>query len=163
MLLGGFAAVAQEESLAPTWTLDVWVDPALEEIHGIRASDLNADVVAVHLLTHKDLPDKAQHQPVQFEAFGDFNRDGRSDVALVGVLKTRQGKKQQFLLVLSNLEAKIQTVLLFVPTEGDSDFSDLTVRDDRIIWMFCVACDDGVEYTWDGKTFVDKYLGESRP
>jgi hypothetical protein len=82
----------------------------------------------------------------------DLDGDGIPERAVVGVFETRSGTKGYFLLILgkSTTSSAWKKRALFASEQGGPRFSAVAVKDGRLMWQTCFACDIGcvVEYRW---------------
>ena len=123
------------DAIDPTWRL---------------ASELKKDFIPRELLYEPgfDLMEEYDHH---FSIAGDFNKDGRTDVALVGVHETIDGERGMFFLILTQNYSGSWEKAFLAQGVRSSGFSALTWRKGCIEVWGCMEC-DGVSFLrWSPK------------
>jgi hypothetical protein len=88
-----------------------------------------------------------------FRCEGDFNGDGRRDLAIAGVFLSRRGTPGGFLLILTENANRHWAVAFLQRLEAKHNFSSVSCEAHHVNWFFCLACDDYVHVKWDGKRY----------
>jgi len=88
-----------------------------------------------------------------FRCEGDFNGDGRRDLAIAGVFRSKRGTSGGFLLILTRGSHARWEVAFLERHESAHNFSSVSCQGRSISWFFCLDCDAYVNVEWDGKRY----------
>src|SRR5262249_55417415 len=105
----------------------------------------------------RTLPSQLNDPSFAFSHEGDFNHDGRRDVAFVGTYRARDGSRGKFLAVLSQGAQGRWEKAFVTGVAGDAGFSILQRTDSSLVWWNCMACDVALELRWTGSAW---HLGD---
>lgn len=144
------------ESAQEAWWLRIEFEPTQEAIRGIpvaqldaswvQATELNKDLVPKQLLQESG-GDRMAAAKQEFSRSGDFNRDGVTDEALVGVYRDKQGNRGKFLLIISQREGRWEK--LFLETDPSrAGYSALGLQGDNLTLWSCMECGAVSELAW---------------
>jgi len=167
MLLGAGPVGAESEA----WWLRATFEPRGLEVLGIPVRAIDSEWIAASPLTPDELPPDAREPGFRIEDTelrlsidGDFERDGKTDKALVGVYRTRSGAVGRFLLIASeNFDGAWEKRAVF-SDPGSPGFSALTYRGGEVQWWDCMLCGSYQAVVLQGGTFkLDPFGGNVSP
>lgn len=145
--------VADDSGLA--WWLRDQYEPSAVTSALFKMSDINPEWVKFKLLSYSDLSDEAkkdipwmEEYGYKFSIDGDFNKDGRSDKAVVGVYENKNGEKGRFLLILTKRKNGRWAKEFLDEIKGEPGFSVLYKCGNSICWSECMECDGGHILEW---------------
>ena len=150
------------------WYLRTQLAPNDSSVLGIPIVDLDSTWATGVLLSPSVLPRQAADDPdtrptgdFGYGLGGDFNRDGKSDSAVVGVYRSRSGSKGRFALIVTRIDGRWQKVFSIGMT-GPTGVTFLTRgRGDTLVWNDCVRCDaSAVKIFWSGRKYSAKWEDE---
>lgn len=147
------------------WWLTVQFVPAADSILSLPVSRLDSSWAQATVLTREMMPRQAHADPgvladttFGFCLSGDFNRDGRSDRAAVGVYRTRAGDQGRFLLINTEISPDRWQKSFLHSMPGDPGFSILALdRIGGLSWWTCMKCDNWSELVWADSQYVVKH------
>jgi hypothetical protein len=142
------------------WWVTARFAPSDPTVEGVPVGRLDTAWVAATPLSADRLPAEARREPGHlndpafgFRHEGDFNGDGRRDLALVGVYRARRGTEGKFLVVLTRTSQGAWERAFVAGTLGPPGFSVLQRTDSGLVWWDCMACDVGAALRWDGTAY----------
>jgi hypothetical protein len=146
------------------WWLTVRFSPVADSILSVPVQAIDSSWSKATVLAASIMPPEAEKDPGSLQdstlAFcigGDFDRDGRPDVAAVGVYRGRDGRQGRFLVVLSEAQSRSWKKAYLATAPGEPGFLVLWATPDRTLaWSDCMECDSWVELTWNGSRYVVK-------
>jgi len=146
------------------WWLRTEFVPVHKEIRGVPlsqidptwrlASELRKEAIPPELLLEWGT-DIMQESGLSFFLYGDFNKDGVEDLALVGVYENKSRERGSFILILSK-DDQGKWRKSFLRYLGEPSFTALSKKNDSLEVWFCLECDFGVSLIWD--TEANKYV-----
>lgn len=133
-----------------------------EEIMSIPVEMINPTWTKASLLTVSLLPRKYQEgfrsfskiYGSRFSVQGDFNNDGREDLALVGVYRTASSQEGNFFLILTRNQTNDLVVDHLTVLDDRSGFLVLSYSGDTLGLFFCLGCDFGSTVKWQDNKYV---------
>jgi len=122
----------------------------LKEIdkHWQRASELKKEYLPNELL-HETGTDLMDQSGIAFSLTGDFNHDGSTEEALVGVYETDSGKRGSFLLILGRSTSGSWRKVFLETIPGSAGFSGVSWNQRELLWFHCMMCDTHRYLTWN--------------
>ncbi len=158
------ASVVPDEPKDKPWPLRIAFTPLDTAVRGVplaridprwvKASELSEDAIPRRFL-HAGGTESMRNAGAVFSRYGDFNRDGVRDLALVGVYQSRE-QVGSFLLVLTEESGGRWHPIFLAEWPGVRNFAALADRGEEIRVLHCLQCDDVSLFDWDAarKTFV---------
>jgi len=146
------------------WWSRIEFAPVHKEIRGVPVHQLDSSWRLASELCKEAIPselllewgtDIMQESDSSFFLYGDFNKDGVEDLALVGVYENKSGERGSFVLILSK-DNQGRWHKSFLEYLGKPGFTALSKKNDSIEVWFCLECDFGALLIWDTET--RKYL-----
>lgn len=138
------------------WWLRFKFVPRATSMRGIPAGQLTSNWVRVAELRQGLIPEKFVSGKEDglawnpnFAVEGDFNGDGKTDHALVGVYEDKDGKFGNFLLVLTRASDGKWEKSFLKSFEGDQGPIDLTWNGKALTLWFCTNCDAVMWIEWN--------------
>ena len=146
---------------AAAWWVTVRVEPKSATYDGAAVDTLTTPLKALTLLSCQGsvvtfTPEQCadvKKNGARFEVVGDFNKDGTTDIARVGVAELQSGGLVRVLLIGPKGRSK-QHQIFKMPENG---FSAL-YGEGPVTWYQCMACGNGAEIKWNakkGRYFLD--------
>jgi hypothetical protein len=147
-----------ERPLNQAWWLKIHFSPCDTEIYGIPVRSIHPSWRTASLLREEDipLPKPLAGTGLMFELTNDFNGDGRTDKALVGVYQTETGTGR-FFLILSERAPGVWRRAFLRLYPGDPGFLALKILFDATVQLWtCMDCDGVSTLVWraDKKTYA---------
>jgi hypothetical protein len=146
--------------------LTVQYPPLAQQLESMPVTALDPSWTHVSILTKGNQPPdvlrevEALGEPygARFEVAGDFNRDGNTDRALVGVYRDIHGGTGRFLLILTRNTANSWKSAYLLAIPGEPGFSILYERKtasggSHIIWSHCMSCDSFATVRWENGAY----------
>jgi hypothetical protein len=112
------------------------------------ASELSKDLLKPEILG-EDGWARMEANRLGFARTGDFNSDGISDLALVGMYKDREGVQGNFLVVLTKSSTGGWQKTFLKSWPGHAGFLAIDLATNRIRLWKCMECDMPDELAWD--------------
>ncbi len=141
------------------WWLRIEFEPTGRVIRGIpieeidpswtRASELRKEAIPKDILSEGGTDNMAASGLV-FARYGDFDKNGIEDLALVGVFEHRSGERGTFLLVLTR-EGGVWRRVFLEAHQGRAGFLALSEKSENIQVWTCMHCDAVGILIWDEK------------
>ncbi len=153
------AYVVPDEPKDKPWPLRIAFTPLDTAVRGVPLAQIDARWVRASELSEDAIPAGGTHDMraggAVFSRYGDFNRDGVRDLALVGVYQSREGPGS-FLLVLTEEAGPRWRAIFLAEWPGVRNFAALADKGEEIRVLHCLQCDDISFFDWDAerKTFV---------
>ena len=160
------------DSLHPNyaWWITARFTPASDTIFSLPVGSVDSSWSKATIVTRDILPPQYRDDPSQladstfgFCFEGDFNRDGKKDLAAVGVYQTHQGNVGWFFLILTQDDSGRWRTAFLDAVRGRYGFRVLSMASGgQLRSSPCMECDGGSNVIWTGDRYLLKGIaGES--
>ncbi len=137
------------------WWLTIRIEPTEAVYRGIRVEKLSTPLSRLSLLSCQSAPRQFTEEQCEeitinqarFHIIDDFNHDGKSEIAEVGVAVAKDGTRIRVLIISEEHNPKKNQIF----STPDNGFSLVYLDEGRLYWNTCMECGHAEELHWNRK------------